>query len=315
MNTGQANQEKRTIRVKDFLDDFRGGVPDESILKKYHLTPVGLEKFYGMLLERGILASEEIDERYRQESLREAEARSAELEKSSFICPCCLSSHDTMFDICPNCGVSFQELMSRSAEDEEGAAEKDTASPSNISGGGNQGFGSLADGRHEDPLDASANDILADTASRAAKRDIRHEDFLADGDVTSALPKYDDALDEIIPGMPLEYVDDAAPQPSPATVHCESCDTEMQPALRDVYDRSRSYFALLLAGASLMLGVIGLTALSLLNSYSLARLLVVYGTGLFLLSGVAFLAAGSFMYLARERVFYCSSCSRVFPRG
>lgn len=315
MNTSQANQEKRTIRVKDFLDDFRGGMPDDGILRKYHLTPVGLEKFYGMLLERGILASHEIDKHYRQESLREGEDRSADLEKSSFICPCCLSSHDTMFDICPHCGVSFQELMSRSAGEEDVPPEKEASSQPKKSGIRNRVLGMFGRAKHEDPLDAPAAAILGKSPTRDDKLDIGHEEFLADEDLKKPRPKYHDALDEIIPGMPLDYVDDSAQQPPEAKVLCDSCDEIMQPALRDVYDRGRSYFALLLAGASLMLGILGLAALSLFNSYSLARLLVVYGTGLFLLSGVAFLAAGSFMYLARERVYFCSACSRVFPRG
>jgi hypothetical protein len=33
MNT-QTNQEKRTIKVKDFLDDFRAGMSDPEMLKK-----------------------------------------------------------------------------------------------------------------------------------------------------------------------------------------------------------------------------------------------------------------------------------------
>jgi hypothetical protein len=315
MNTGQANQEKRTIKVKDFLDDFRGGMPDDAILKKYHLTPVGLEKFYGMLMERGILASHEIDERYRQESLQ-AEDHCADLEKSTFICPCCLSSHDTMFDICPNCGVSFQELMSRNAAQESVTNEKKGESkPGRKSGIRDRMFGLFGGRQKEAQLDDPEVGVLGKAGSRGPKLDIRHEDFFQDDDLGKARAKCDDALDEIIPGMPLDYVEDTVPRPSETKAHCDSCDEPMQPALRDVYDRNRSYFTLLLAGASLMLGVLGLTALNLFNSYSLARLLVVYGTGLFLLSGVAFLAAGSFMYLARERVYYCSVCSRVFPRG
>ena len=66
MNTVQTSQEKRTIKVKDFLDDFHGGMPDGELLKRYHLTPAGLEKFYSMLLDRHILGSQELLHHYKQ---------------------------------------------------------------------------------------------------------------------------------------------------------------------------------------------------------------------------------------------------------
>lgn len=313
MNTGQANQEKRTIKVRDFLDNFRGGMSDEEILKKYHLTPVGLEKFYGMLLERGILLSHEIDEHYRQENLRETEDGSNGLDKSSFICPCCLSSHDTMFDICPNCGVSFQELMSRNNTEEETLAEKE-ASQSIKRTSQNEVFPMFDESANEDLLDIPGAELLGKASSKSTKRDSGRADFVGREEQTKNPPKYDDALDEIIPGMPLEYVDDSHARHPEVKVRCEACDETMEPVLRDVYDRGRSYLTLLLAGAALMLGILGVLGLGFFSAYSVARLLVLYATGLSLLSGVAFLTAGLFMYMARERVYFCPICSRVHPR-
>ena len=52
MNTVQNGQEKRSIRVKDFLDDFYAGMTDDELLTKYRLTPTGLERFYDMLQEK-----------------------------------------------------------------------------------------------------------------------------------------------------------------------------------------------------------------------------------------------------------------------
>jgi hypothetical protein len=314
MNTGQANQEKRTIKVRDFLDSFRSGMADEEILKKYHLSPVGLEKFYGMLLERGILLSNEMDEHNRQQSLRETEDQSADLEKSSFICPCCLSSHDTMFDICPNCGVSFQELMSRNSREEETLADKEASQPKK-GPSRTKPFPIFDESMDEDFRDISGTEFLGATSPKSAKRENGYEGFSGREEQKKNNHRYDDALDEIIPGMPLEYAEDSPSHRPESKVRCDSCDEAMQPALRDVYDRGRSYLTLLLAGASLMLGILGVLVLGFFSTYSVARLLVLYATGLSLLSGVAFLTAGLFMYMARERVYFCSVCRRVLPRG
>ncbi|MBM3301104.1 MAG: hypothetical protein FJY85_14255 [Deltaproteobacteria bacterium] len=64
-----------------------------------------------------------------------------------------------------------------------------------------------------------------------------------------------------------------------------------------------------------MLVFFGAGALSFFDGYSLGRLFVVYITGMFLLFGAVFGAVGSFMYLAREKVYYCESCERIYPRG
>ena len=71
-----------------------------------------------MLLTRGIIEQEELHEHYKREELREKESVQLDSASSSYICPCCLASQETMFDICPNCGVSFQELISA---DKQGA--------------------------------------------------------------------------------------------------------------------------------------------------------------------------------------------------
>ena len=55
MDTAQSNQEKRTIKVRDFLADFHAGVTETELIEKYQLTPSGLEKFYTMLMDRKIL--------------------------------------------------------------------------------------------------------------------------------------------------------------------------------------------------------------------------------------------------------------------
>ena len=124
MNTTQNSQLKRSIRVRDFLDDFHAGMTDECLLEKYHLTSTGLERFYDMLQDRGIIDAEELLGRYSEPDQEPAQER----DTTSFICPSCLASHQTMFDICPECGVSFQDMISRGGA--QGQPEMSAASDS-----------------------------------------------------------------------------------------------------------------------------------------------------------------------------------------
>jgi hypothetical protein len=116
--------------------------------------------------------------------------------------------------------------------------------------------------------------------------------------------------------MPLdEYYGESSQSVTERQGRCDQCDVETKPALRDIYDRARSVRVLGISGIALLLGFIFAVALSLFDGYSFGRLLVVYCTALFFLCGGVFLAVGSFFYFAREKVFYCSSCGRVFPRA
>lgn len=63
MDTAQSSHEKRSIKVKDFLQDFRCGMPDRDLMEKYELSTTGLEKFYNMLLDRNIIDYAEFEER------------------------------------------------------------------------------------------------------------------------------------------------------------------------------------------------------------------------------------------------------------
>ena len=70
MDTAQSSQHKRSIKVKEFLEDFRSGASDDELMEKYQLSAAVLERFYGMLVERGILDSEETQSRLWDETPR-----------------------------------------------------------------------------------------------------------------------------------------------------------------------------------------------------------------------------------------------------
>jgi hypothetical protein len=312
MSTVHSNQEKRSIRVKDFLDDFRNSIPDAEMLKKYRLTPVGLEKFYHMLVERGIVTKAELKEHYRLESLHERELST---ETSSFICPCCLASHEEMFDICPSCGVSFQELVSRESLANPHARGKRAELNYEMDQAEHQTFSAKS---NENPATVPPAIIEPEAPAKPKSKprpftaEQEDSDFMRADDLSKEPAGFDDSLDDI--GHALEALDDDKPEER-SEILCDSCDSAMQPGLRDIYDPSRTRQALTVAAICLVLGFFGTVALGFFDGFSLVRLISVYATALSFLFGAVFLGVGAFMFLARERVFFCPSCTRIYPRA
>ena len=316
MNTAQTTQEKRTIKVRAFLDDFRSGMNDQDLQAKYHLTQLGLEKFYGMLMDRGILSAGELQQSCRGQKPAAAGTTAVVPPSSAFLCPQCMASLETMTDTCPKCGVSFQQLVSTTPCAERKTAEKvavksedqdDSLVPESLL---NEIFASP-----QDRAKAAQNPPAADAEDEfcAHPRD-KDSEFLNNDEFESFRVGFTDSPDDVVPGMPLDYVGSREGVFPKTEVHCESCNEVMQPRLRDVYDRQQSIIALIGAGISFLLGLLGSVTVTLFNGYSVGRLLAVYGTGLFLLAGAVLLTVGVFLYLAKERVFACPSCKRVYPR-
>ena len=314
MNMAPNTQEKRTIKVKEFLDDFRSGMGDQDLQEKYQLSQLGLEKFYGMLMDRGILSPQELQDNYRGQESEEKDADEVVTSESSFICPQCLASHKTMFDICPSCGVSFQEMINeqRAARALEPVLQESE-----------QDFG-VATKEEKDPLDG----IFAASGSHASKDPVESElhasEFCGGAkqeepaglNATDAFAKFrsgfDDPSEDIVAGMP--YGEPAVEAFAPAQVHCDGCETVLDRTIRSVYDRAHSQKVLITAGGCFLLGLLSTMSIHYFAAYSFARLLVVYSTGVFLLFGSVLLAVGSFLFMAKEKVYCCPSCRRVYPR-
>jgi len=300
MDAAQASHEKRTINVRDFLDDFHSGVNDQNLMQKYNLTEHGLETFYQMLEERGILKAQEV----RKQSWSQSEAidNSSDVsdEKSSYICPRCLASHDTMFDICPSCGVSFHELISQdnsingftSSEDENpelynttthGAEKKEYYPPSAEAASTSKGPGRSTD---------SVEEIL------------RNDD----------IPRFqtlDDSLEEIVSAAPIDSWEESAYLHK---VPCGTCGVPMEPGIRNIYDRVRALQSLLISGICFLSGFLGIVVLSLFQDQSFFRLAIFFSTVAFMILGVISATAGAFLFLAREKAYICRTCHRAYPR-
>jgi hypothetical protein len=300
MDAAQTSHEKRTINVKDFLQDFHSGLSDQHLLKKYNLTESGLETFYQMLEDRGILEPDQLRTRQCGPDQRAQVPLDLSEERSSYICPRCLASHETMFDICPSCGVSFHELISQDKgitaappKDDENRKIRDRS------------FGDEEVGEHR----AVETDLHSPLISKNPSTDPT-EDFF-DDDRIPKFPSFEDSLEEIVSGAPLE--------PSSTEVHsspasCASCECETEPGIRNIYDRKMALQALTFAGVSFVIGFLGIVALSLFEGQSLARLVVFFCTVAAMLVGVILATTGAFLLLAREKVYICPACHRAYPR-
>ncbi len=316
MNTNQCSPEKRTIKVKDFLEDFHAGISDGELLRRYHLTPAGLEKFYSMLLERHIIDTRELQAHARRDNLRRAEESRQEEEKARFICPSCLVAHDTMFDICPTCGVSFQELMNRERRPETAVPDIRRSSCGEREKGADSGARGLSSCRvAQEHVPYDSPPLRPENEHATEPEQERHEVYFTRVDSSrESRPTFNDPLDEIVQGSPFDYADDDHTNGRSVGAQCDSCRERMQAVLRDVYDRGRSYVAIKMSATCLILGLLGCLMVGFFNGYSLERLVVVCATAIFFLAGASFFTVGSFMFLAREKVYLCPLCGRIYPR-
>lgn len=319
MNTVPSSHEKRSIKVKEFLNDFQSGLSDMQLLRKYNLTPVGLDKFYGMLVERGILDSEEIQARNVQEPAAEIEDHPIELEESSFICPSCLASHETMFDICQNCGASFQDLISGDKLEESAVSTQ--ANPESAAAPGaldwDEEFADYFSHQPDSEAAALVEEPVVKADSQPEHAEKADADEFASSPILGAAEGgFEDGRDEVMAGEPLAGTwDEPVDAPEEHGPTCDSCEADLTPALRDIYDHRRSRLALMLSGVLAVVAVLGFATLGIFSSYSVVRMIAIAITGLSLVFSAVFCGVGAFMELAREKVYFCPSCTRVYPRG
>ncbi len=396
MNTAAGTQDRRTIKVKDFLDDYRCAVGDLELIQKYHLSVRGLDRFVQLLVDRRILTSDEVALRNEKIAFAQSNPTNPETEQSAFMCPSCLITWPGMCDVCPNCGVVVQEYMAHqtmepeppadehnalgqaaSAPSEPGDSHVQTASEASKSPDGHpesqgatiENLGSLAGSSEEsmagnvastrdqkpvvnrdetdawstaggglddksprvdkesshgstdqDPIEIPLFENLSETAPtpdrpRTPWGSRLRQSFVWAEKVQAPAPGDPESDEDLIPGMPIGNDGEEIEPPVRMQVFCSSCASAMEPDLRQVYDRSGTRASLMLSGVFFLAGFVGAFILALFNGYSFARLLVVYGTGMLLMCAGVCLTAGFLMHMAKERVFRCPNCERVFPRA
>ncbi len=300
MDPAQASHEKRTINVKNFLDDFHSGVDDQNLMQKYNLTESGLATFYQMLEERGILKEQEI--RRQPWSQSEAIGNSSDFsdERSSYICPRCLASHDTMFDICPSCGVSFHELISQ---------DKSVTASASIEEKHHEIYNDTTDGTELEEYGGSGTE-QASTSTGPGRSANSMEDIFAN-DHIPRFQTLDDSLDDIVSAVPMDSEEENA---NFHKVPCSTCGLPMESGTRNIYDRVRALQSLVIAGICFLSGFLGIMGLSLFQDQSLVRLVIFFSTVAVMIIGVISANAGAFLFLAREKVYICRTCHRAYPR-
>jgi len=352
MHTAQSSQEKRSIKVADFLEDFRSGLTDGELMDKYRLSEVGLEKFYFILLDRNILDSTDFEARDGAVDFSGSESPFEETSGPRFVCPNCLASRDNFEDACPNCGSSGSEFASKepveiylpeaAVELSEEAASEEAVSweePAVDDSMDEESRGELMEAEGDMPawdLDEPDDNPFeaADAGENEPPIEIPLEEKAAPNkgpdpamDAVRPAPAEpqefekifgqfdDDAADQVVTGLPLDSVDRSRPPVSHSAALCPDCEDTLDPGVHRMYDRKGSYRALAISLVFLVLGFAGAGALTFVVGYSPLRLAVIYFTGTSMLMGTALFALALFMlFFARERVYLCYRCRRIYPR-
>ncbi len=299
MDAAQATHEKRTINVKQFLDDFQSGLTDLNLMQKYNLTENGLATFYKLLDERGILKLEETLRNHSAPQPSHEDSFEFPDEKSSYICPRCLASHEIMFDICPSCGVSFHELISQdssltgSDQSKDGTLQKQEKSAM------------MAEQKEFSELRASFDSDSGKDLSGNSVTDIVENDDIP------KFERFETSLEQIVSAQPFDSVDE--PDDSPG-VRCDSCDRPTEAGIKNIYDRKRALKTGITAAICFVCGFMGIIGLSLFQAQSFSRLIIFFCTVATILAGVSLATVTAFLFLAQEKVYICRICNRSYPR-
>ena len=101
---------KKTVKAKEVLADIRDGLSDPALMEKYKLSEKGLESLLNKLVDAGVLAQAERDDRN--------SAGPADIEMA-WKCPACGFAQRREYAECPECGVivaKFEALRNRAPE-------------------------------------------------------------------------------------------------------------------------------------------------------------------------------------------------------
>ena len=323
MNTVQSDQQKRSIKVKDFLVDFRDGLSNDDLMQKYHLTPAGLERFYTLLVDRGVLDSNELEGHETSGNGRSShefagEASHAAAAGDNLICPSCYHAQAIPFDVCPSCGRSIDDDTENAAMLDESNpvanAEEDTL-VSKWPDAGEMGAGARTGVKAKpgQPIEIPLKDVEMDKPHSADESSDGANPFDF-SEFQATRPQGDDE-DEVVPGLPFDYDDGLENQEGREPSLCTECNRPLFQVVHSMYTKGRSILGLAFSGLFLLLGFLGAWGVTLFQGYSHLRLVVIYFTGISMLVGSVFLAIGIFMLLlARQKVLYCDGCGRIYPR-
>lgn len=315
----EERHENHKLKVEDLLNDIRSGMKDEELLRKHYITLLKLEKLENNIDHTDVEALMNSHVSFQDETNNsDLENQSAAgNDESCFICPSCLEPQSTLFDICPRCSVSVQETMALENPTpnslSEGLAEKISENPT-------PGLSEAAHGDdpaavRRDPVGAVSFSATVELPASAHPANPRNKIVRTNHDRTSQSSRLYPKARNTSRAPADSGIEESKPVPAVSGVRCDSCKGRMAPALRDIYDRSRSLQSLITAAICFAIGFVGSVSLSFMDAPSLGRLTVFFVTGIVILGGVVFWSVGAFMYMAREKVYFCPRCKRSYPRA
>jgi hypothetical protein len=324
MNTVQSDPQKRSIKVKDFLVDFRDGLSNDDLMQKYHLTPAGLDRFYTLLVDRGVLDSNELEEHQGNGNNEESHGYADESSHGTssgdtLICPSCYHAQATPFEFCPRCGRSTAAGTENAASLDKSNHETDADEETHVGRWPDAETMSPVKrtnlkGKPGQPIEIPLNEVEMEIMHPAGEPGEGVDPF--DFSELQSVQPQEDEEDEIVPGLPFEYDDALGNQEGREPSLCAECDRPLFQVVHSIYTKSRSILGLAFAGVFLVLGFLGAWGVTLFQGYSHLRLVVIYLTGISLLIGSMFLVIGVFMLLlARQNVLYCDGCGRIYPHS
>ncbi len=311
--------------LHELLADLRAGLSEGEVAAKYGLNPCIFEgrKTSTSEKHKGKSAVDGVIEPSAHDPSNVAVKE--DLAESSFICPACLTSFGVMFDICPNCAASVQEAVAkdtRSADDAAVQKHEPTSDP--IKEECRVDAESPRQSKPENkPKASSVPDLTGEQVSSLARETAgisrteldastnrgRHEHKTKVG-----TEKISNAQNRNRPLNNTAQDTDHKLVASPS-LRCDSCQSLMAPALRDIYDRTRSLHAILSATICFLIAFLCCVMLNFLDGPSLSRITVFFFGCLTFLMGGILMGIGAFMYLAREKVYFCPRCKKTYPRA
>jgi hypothetical protein len=112
----QTQQQRAKIPLKQFLADYRTGVPDRDLMQKYALDARHLVALIKSLVDKKVLTAQDLT-RHKEVTQQQELVKETQFLKSLFICPNCGHPHPQRFDVCPACGANPNEAVQAEPDD------------------------------------------------------------------------------------------------------------------------------------------------------------------------------------------------------
>ncbi len=120
---------KLQLSAREVVTDLRSGMTDLELMRKYELSPKGLQSLFGKLVAKRIIEQEELDSRKspvrpldKEKQSQSAKGESASGQSGSFRCPSCGLEQPEGSVNCPRCGIHHREAAEQPMQTAPGPA-------------------------------------------------------------------------------------------------------------------------------------------------------------------------------------------------